>query len=282
MDIKATDVKKLREKTGAGMMDCKKALVEAKGDFAKAEKLLKELGLAAADKRSERATNEGRVFSKIDNNKGILLELSCETDFVSRNQEFVSLGESLIEMIMKDNIQDQTEALDEKVKDTASRIKENMGLRRFQLIEAGDGEYLKDYIHGEGRIGVIVKLKSSDPKAMAHEKFKQTAFDFTLHIAAFAPLYLSRDKVDKAYIEEQEDLFRKQTANDPKLSGKPDKVVESIVKGKLNKHLATVCLLDQGFVRDEKIKSSKVLDDLGKEIGAKVEIKDFLYFRVGA
>ncbi|HUV06886.1 MAG TPA: translation elongation factor Ts [Spirochaetia bacterium] len=281
MSINASDVKSLREKTGAGMMDCKRALVEAQGDFDKAERILKEMGLAQADKRASRSTNEGRIFSRVENNRGILLELSCETDFVARNSDFIELGNSLIDTILHKGLMEATEELENRVKDTMSRIKENMGLKRFKVLGAAPGEHLVDYIHGDGRIGVLVKFRLSDPALKDHPKFGETAFDFALHVAAYAPLFLSREAIDTGYIAEQEILFKKQTDNDPKNQGKPDNVIESIVKGKLSKHLAGICLLDQGFVKEEKVKNSKILENLGKEIGGRVEITDFQYFKVG-
>jgi elongation factor Ts len=277
MSIKATDVKELREKTGAGMMDCKKALVKADGDFTKAEKLLKELGLAAVSKRSGRATNEGKIFSFVKKNKGILLELSCETDFVARNKEFNDLGRSLVEKILDKNITGKTEKLEAMVTDTMTRIRENMTLRRFEVLETDGNEFLTKYIHGEGRIGVMVKMRVSESALLENSRLKEIAFDFALHIAAFAPLFLFRNKVDPAYIQDKEDIFKKQTNQ----LDKPEKIKEGIIKGKLNKHLSEITLMDQGFVREEKKKASQVLSELGKELGGNVDITDFLYFKVG-
>jgi elongation factor Ts len=281
MQIKAADVKSLREKTGAGMLDCKNALVEAQGDFAKAEKILKELGLAAADKRMGRATNEGRIFSRVDEKRGVLIELSCETDFVARNNDFIELGDRVLDEVFARNLKDKSEELDEVVKDTMSRIKENMSLKRLKGLESNGNEVILDYIHGEGRIGVLVKFALSDESLKGNPRFKETAFDFALHVAAFAPLYISSDQADPAYLKEQEELLRKQTENDPKLHGKPEKVIENIVKGKLSKHLASICLMDQGWLRDEKIKTSKVLASLNNELDGEVQVKEFLYFKVG-
>ena len=278
MGITATEVKTLREKTGAGMMDCKKALLQTDGDAAKAEKTLKELGLSAADKRGGKSTNEGRVFSLIKNNKSLLLELSSETDFVSRNKDFIKLGTDLTEMIIEKGISEINNELNNRLKDTQSLIKENMAIKRFQVLNIGNDEIVSEYLHGDGRIGVLVKLKVSNPKLKDNAQLKETAFDLALHIAAFAPLYLSRDKVDVDYIKEQEEIYWKQAQN----LGKPEKVLEGIVKGKLNKHFASICLLDQGFVKEEKTKTSRILENLGKEIGCDIEISDFLYFKVGS
>ena len=277
MDIKAADVKTLREKTGAGMMDCKKALQKAEGDFVKAIRLLKELGLAAAGKRSDRETKEGRVFSLIENGKGVLLELSCETDFVSQNSEFVALGQSLTQTVLNKGLTSKTGELETEVNETMSRIKENMVLRRFSVLETAENELLVDYIHGEGRIAVIVKLRLSDGDLKDNDRIKETAFDFALHVAAFAPLSISRGSVDQDYLKEQESLFLKQAE---KLD-KPEKVKLGIAKGKLNKHLSEICLLEQGFVKDDKTKTSQVLKNLSEEVGGTVEIADFLYYKAG-
>jgi elongation factor Ts len=278
VEIKAAMVKKLREATGAGMMDCKKALVQAGGDFTKAEKILKELGLAAAKKRDGRVTNEGRIFSRITGNRGILLELSCETDFVAKNNDFIALGEKCLSIIDEKNLTGITEELTSCVKDTLAKIKENLILKRFEVIEAKDNELLVDYIHGEGRIGVIIKLSIGDPALKENETVKTMAFDLALHAAAFAPLYLDSSSVDPDYLKEQEEIFYKQAQ---KLD-KPEKVIQGIVKGKVNKHLAEICFVDQGFVRDEKQKVSAVLKNLGKEVGSEIKITDYLYFKLGA
>ncbi len=277
MEVKAIDVKKLREKTGAGMMDCKKALVEADGDFVRAEKILKEMGLAAAKKRAGRTTKEGRIFSKIKPDKGVLLELSCETDFVAKNSEFKALGEKLTEVVLGKNNGVGKEDFDPYIKEAVGKIKENIGLRRFNVLSAGQKTILVDYIHGEGNIGVIVKLSLSEDSLKENPRVKEVAFDMALHTAASAPQYISKDKVQDSYIKEQEEIFLKQAES----LGKPEKVIKGIVQGKINKHLSEICLLDQAFVKNQSIKVSKVLDDLGKEIGGKIEIKDYLYYKIG-
>jgi len=277
MTVTPASVKELRDKTGAGMMDCKKALVDAGGDMAQAEKLLKESGLAAAAKRMGRTTREGRVFSKLAGSRGALLELSCETDFVARNGDFVALGARMIDKLIAEGAGADSAALEAMVKDTASIIKENMALRRQKVVEAARDELLVDYVHGEGRIGVLLKFRLASPQMVSDPRVKETTFDLALHVAAFAPAYLSREMVDPAYIAEQEAIFRKQVEG----MDKPENVLAGIVKGKVNKHLAEICLLEQGFVKDEKVKCAKVLEDLGRQAGGKVELVDYLYFKVG-
>lgn len=277
MEIKAADVKKLREKTGAGMLDCKKALTEANGDFAGAEKKLKELGLAAAAKRSGRATNEGRVFTATSDNLAVAVELACETDFVARNQDFIALGKDIADTIIEKGLTEKTEELDTKIQEAISKIKENMGLKRFKTLPVADNETVCEYIHGEGSIGVLVKLKADDPAILDKDVVKEFAFDCALHVAAFNPLYLDRDRVDEAYKQDQESIFRTQAES----LGKPEKVLEGIIKGKMNKHFSEICFLDQGFVKEEKKSVSAKLKEVAKEAGGSLEITDYVYYKVG-
>ncbi len=278
MEIKAADVKKLREKTGAGMMDCKKALTEAEGDFAKAERILKELGLAAAQKRADRATNEGRIFTHVDGKKAGILELSCETDFVARNAQFIELGKSLLADLVKTQADLESDHVQERIKDAISTIKENMSARRYKLVEANDNEFLVDYVHGDaGSIGAIVKIAVDDPAKTDQAAIRNFGFDVALHIAAFNPVFLSEDSVDPAYLKEQEEIFTKQAEG----LGKPEKVIPGIVKGKMKKHLSEVTLLNQAFVKDDKRSVLEVAQDLGKEEDTNIEVKDYVYYRVG-
>lgn len=281
MEIKASDVKALREKTGAGMMECKNALVQCEGDFAKAAKLLKEKGLAAVEKRADRATNEGKVFIKIAGKTAVLVELASETDFVARNPEFIALGAAVADRALEKGYSEPNEELAGMVSDLATKIRENMGLKRLQVVKAAANEYLTSYIHGDGAIGVLVKLSADKAEALADERVKTFAFDLALHIAAFNPLALDRSKVDPALLAEQEEIYRKQMDQDEKMKGKPANVVDGILKGKVNKYLSDICLVDQGFVKDEKLSVAKVLEDLGKQAGAKLAVADYVYFRVG-
>lgn len=280
MEIKAIDVKKLREKTGVGMMDCKKALVKAGGDFKKAEKILKELGLAAAQKRGGRTTKEGQIFSLIKGNNGVLLELSSETDFVAKNKEFVALGEKLADLIVRKDLKKKTEEIDTLITEVISKIKESIELKRFKILKAGSNEFLTGYIHkvGDvGKIGVLLLMNVDDSSLINNGKVREAAFDIALHTAAYAPLYLSRKDVDADYLKEQEEIFLKQAQN----LGKPEKVIQGIVKGKLNKNLSEICLLDQAFVKDQTISVARYLDNLSKEMGSTVNISDYLYYKLG-
>jgi elongation factor Ts len=282
-DISAADVKKLREKTGAGMMECKNALVETGGDFAKAEKLLKEKGLAALEKRSGRATNEGKIFvkTKDDGTCAVLVELASETDFVARNPEFITLGNDIAAEALEKGHTEPHSSLIEKVTGLATKIRENMSLKRLKAVKAEPGEYLTHYIHGDGNIGVVVKCRCDKPEIFKDEEIKSFIFSLALHIAAFNPYALDKSKIDSSYITEQEEIFRKQMEKDEKLKGKPANVLEGILKGKISKHLSEICLLDQGYVKDEKLTVAKALAEYGKKEGAQISIVDYVYFKVG-
>jgi len=278
VEIKATDVKALREKTGAGMMDCKKALVECGGDSKKAEKYLKELGLAAAAKRAGRVTKEGRVFSLIKGERGVLLELTSETDFVAKNREFIALGKKITEDALAKGPSAKAEDFTGDVTDVISRIKENMELRRFRVLEAGPSGLLRDYVHGEeAKVGVLLRFALSSAALRENPRVREVTFDLALHAAAFSPAFLSRDKVPADYAQEQQEIFTKQAAS----LGKPENVLKGIVQGKVNKHLSEICFLEQPFVKDPNQKVVKVLEALSKEVGGKVELADYVYYKVG-
>jgi len=277
MEIKATEVKRLREKTGAGMMDCKNALLKVEGDFDKAERLLKEQGLAAAVKKSDRVTNSGKIFSRILPDKGILLELTCETDFVARNSMFLELGEAILNKVVAQKLTTPTEELQLMVKETIGKIKENMQLRRIVSLPVAANEVLVEYIH-DNRIGVMLRFSLGDPNVKDSPRVKEILFDCALHAAAFGPLFLSRDKVNPEFLKEQEEIFAKQAEN----LGKPPNVLQGIIKGKMNKMLSEICLLEQPFVKDDKRKVSKVLEELSKEAGTKIDIVEYVYMKLGA
>lgn len=281
MEIKPIDVKNLREKTGAGMGDCKKALIEAEGNIEQAVKILKEKGLAAAAKRSARATKEGKIFTKIKGNKAVILELNCETDFVSRNEKFITLGDKLTDEIIATGAKEVTPGLTTLVTEAIGVIKENMTLPRFKVLEIADNEYAAQYVHGVGNIGVIVKFKADSKALFDNEAVKAFAFDCALHVAAFAPVALSPDKISEAYIKEQTEIFQAQMDQDPKVAAKPDQVKAGILKGKLNKHFAEICFLDQAFVKDDKKKVSQVLAETAKAAGGKLEIAEYVYYKLG-
>jgi len=283
-EISAADVKKLREKTGAGMMECKNALVSSDGDFAKAEKLLKEKGLAALEKRAGRATNNGKVFikTKDDNSAAVLVELNAETDFVARNPDFIALGAAIAANALEKGVTAPNDELNGLVQELATKIRENMGLKRLCQVKASSNEYLTQYIHGEGSIGVVVKCESDKPEIFKNEEVKSFVFSLALHIAAFNPIAIDRDKIDQTWLKEQEGIFRVQMEQDEKLKGKPEKVLEGILKGKVTKYLSEICLMEQGYVKDEKITVAKAVEECGKKAGAKLTVKEYVYYKVGA
>lgn len=278
MAITAEDVKRLRDVTGAGMMDCKKALIKADGDFDAADKILKEMGLAAVAKRVDRATDNGRIFVKVTADKAVLVELSCETDFVSGNAEFAKLGNSICDVVVEKGYTDINDELVAMVNELISIIKENMALKKVLVIPLDANSFASSYIHGEGSLGVIVVFKSDKPEIFATDAVKEFANDCALHVAAFTPSYLKASVVDAAYIEEQTGIFMAQAAN----LDKPAKVIEGIVKGKLNKHLSEICFLQQPFVKDDSMSVEKKLEQIGKEAGGKLEIVSYTFFRAGA
>jgi elongation factor Ts len=258
------------------MMDCKRALVESGGDLAVAERRLKEMGLSAAAKRSGRATNEGRIFATV-NGTAAILELSSETDFVARNDQFVALGKQLVAEVAAESPRAPTDRMQELITAAVGKIKENIAVRRFHSVAIGDGDTLAHYLHGEGNIGVLIKLHASDAALAGHARINEAAFDLALHVAAYAPPFLTPDSVSGDYLAEQEAIFRKQA----EALDKPAKIVEGIVKGKLRKHLQEICLLEQGFVKDPKLSVKQLVAGLGTELGTEVRIADYVYYRVG-
>lgn len=268
-------IKQLREITGAGIMDCRKAVESTGGDIERAIAVLKERGLLHAQERKDRAANEGRVFLKADVRKAALLHLACETDFVARTESFARLGEECLAHVY-DGSAGEAE-LAQLIQEAAGRIKENLVLRSVKILHARENERLFSYLHGEGRIGAAVCLFASDPTAWERPELESFANDLALHIAAFAPLYLSRDTVDPAYLEAKNAEF----AADARALGKPDEMLPRIAHGKIEKHLFQVCLLEQGFIRNETSSVAQALGVLREQCGSEIRICGFLYTRVG-
>ncbi len=281
MAISAADVKKLRDITGAGMMDCKKALSEADGDFAKAEKILKEMGLAAVAKRQDRATENGRVFVKTGNGKAVILSLSCETDFVAKNADFAKLGDDLCSVILEKGYTEINDELTGMVEALIAIIKENMHLVKFNVVDIAADEYASTYVHGDGAVSVLVVLKSDKPEIFSDAEVAEFTHNLALHAAAYKPQFLSDKVVDVAYQEEQLSIFRKQVESDEKLMAKPEQVREGIVRGKLSKLYKEVCFLDQPFVKDDTKSVTQMLGEVGKAHGAKLEIVSYFVYQAG-
>lgn len=276
MDIKASDIKTLRETTGAGMMDCKKALQETGGDIAKAEKLLKEKGLAAVAKRSDRATAEGRVYIKKQGNKIVMLELVCETDFVSKNDEFISLGEKLVDLTFQKNYTKVEQEHNDLLTVFATKVRENMQVRRLTVIDVPSNAVCGSYVHSDFKIGAVCVVKGS-----ADAKAQEFANDCCLHMAAYTPSYNTKNDVPQAYIDEQMDIFTKQIEQDPKMKGKPQNVIDGILKGKLSKHLDEVCFVNQTFVKDDKLSVEKKMEAISKEIGSTLSFGEIVLYVLG-
>ena len=263
MAITAQDVKALREKTGAGMMECKKALTECNGDISEAEKCLKEKGLAAVAKRAERATSEGRLFVRQEGNKIALVELTCETDFVANNADFIAAGEKMLDVTLANGytkVEAEHETILEPLKVS---IRENMKVAKVEIVEIPADSIGSFYVHSDKKTGAIVVIKGSTAEAV-----KTFAYDCCLHIAAFTPAYTSKKDVPESYIADQKEIFKAQMDQDEKMASKPDNVKEGILQGKVNKHLAEICFEDQMFVKDDKKTVTAKLAEVGKEAGA--------------
>jgi elongation factor Ts len=276
MAITAAQVKELREQTGAGMMDCKKALAETNGDFDAAAKLLKEKGLAAVAKRAERVTSEGRIFIRQNGNKIAVVELVCETDFVANNADFISSGEKILDMVFEKGYTEPNKELSDVLLDFATRTRENMSLSKVQIIEVPEGASSGIYVHSNFKQAAVTIVKGS-----TDDKVKEFAKDCCMHLVAFTPAYIKQSDVPQSYIDEQKDIFKKQMEQDPKMASKPENVREGILQGKINKHLAEVCFVDQMFVKDDKKSVNAKLAEIGKEVGATLEFGDISLLVLG-
>lgn len=277
MSASMNDIKNLRNKTGAGFADCKKALDQSGGDMAQAEKLLKEMGLAAATKRVGRQTGEGSIFTDANEKGGAILELRCETDFVARNDEFQALGHSLLADILNSPSAPSQEAMQEKVTALIGTIKENMDIKRFELLQKKNNEIVACYTHGKpGRLGAVV-LVSAQTLAPHEERLRAFAHHCALHAVARVPLYLSPETVDAAYKNMQMEIFTAQVAQ----MGKPAEVAKGIIEGKWKKHLDEICFLLQPWVHDEKSTPQKEIEKLSKELGTPVSISNYRVYILG-
>lgn len=283
--ITAQSVKELREKTGAGMMDCKKALTEAQGDMEKAIEILREKGLAAAAKKAGRVAAEGIVKTYISEDKKSagIVELNCETDFVAANEEFVTFADRLAQMASTTSATTVEEFVAEKydAENTVSealtaliaKLGENMTVRRFNKFTVANG-VVESYIHGGGRIGVVVELGcDADNTAILTEVAK----DVCMQVAAANPTFLSREDVDQESLEKEKEIYRVQALNE----GKPENIVEKMVMGRIQKYYKEVCLLDQAWVKDGDKSISKYLQEKSKEVGSPITINKFVRFERG-
>lgn len=283
--ITAEMVKELRERTGAGMMDCKRALTEAEGDMDKAIEVLREKGLAAAAKKAGRIASEGLVETYIsdDGKYGAVVEVNCETDFVAKNDDFISFVKNIAKQAATSNAKDVEELLNEKyiagegtVKETltalVAKIGENMNLRRFERFVKTEKGILKDYIHGGGRIGVMVQLSCEKEDGL-----DEVAKDIAMQVAASNPAYISRDEVTHDVIDREKEIYKAQAMNE----GKPEAIAEKMVQGRLQKYFKEVCLIEQLWIRDSDYTIKKYLEEKSKALGAPITVKKFARFEKG-
>lgn len=271
MEIKASDVKALREATGAGLMDCKKALTEANGDIKEAEKILKEKGLAAVAKRAERATSEGRVFVRTQDKKIALVEVTCETDFVANNADFIAAGEKLLDVTFAKGYTQVEQEHKDVLLELATKTRENMTVAKVNVINIPDNAVAETYVHSNFKTASAVVIKGSTADVV-----KQFAHDCCLHLAAFTPAYIYQKDVPQAYIDEQTEIFKSQMDQDEKMASKPQNIKDNILKSKVAKHVAEICFVDQMFVKDDKVSVAKKLEEVSKAAGAQLEFGDIV------
>lgn len=283
MAFTAKDVKALREKTGCGMMDCKKALTEADGDMDKAVDYLREQGLAKQAKKSGRIAAEGVAFAKTnaDNTLGVVIEVNAETDFVAKNADFQAFVETCANTVMEQNPADvdallactatgSTETVDALLKEKVLTIGENIKIRRFARFEGT----VTSYIHAGGRIGVIVKF---DTDVADKDGFQTYAKDIAMQIAAINPGYLNEQSVPAEVLEHEKCIMKAEVVN----SGKPEAIAEKIVMGKIGKFYKENCLVDQVFVKDSSLSVTQYTNNVAKELGGSIKITDFVRYEKG-
>ncbi|MGG7175999.1 translation elongation factor Ts [Clostridium paraputrificum] len=282
--ITAKSVKELREITGAGMMDCKKALTETNGDIEKAVELLREKGLAAAAKKAGRVAAEGLVKTYIteDNKTAGIVEVNCETDFVAANEQFIAFADKLAKMVVETSATTVEEFLNEKFEgdQTVSEaltaliatLGENMTVRRFKKFSIEKGA-IQTYIHGGGRIGVVVEVACDTESPVVAEVAKELC----MQVAAANPLFLNQDGVDQEAIEKEKEIYRVQALNE----GKPEKIVDKMVMGRIQKYYKEVCLLDQAWVKDGDKSITKFVEEKAKEVGSPITVTSFVRFERG-
>ena len=292
MAITAGMVKELREMTGAGMMDCKKALTATEGNMDAAVDWLREKGLASAQKKAGRIAAEGIVdiCATEDGHKAVAVEVNAETDFVAKNEKFRSYVADVAAQALKTTASDIEGFLEEKwEKDPSLTVKEalasqiavigeNMNIRRFRQMEEQNG-FIASYIHAGGKIGVLVDVETD----VVNDAVKEMAKNVAMQAAALKPLYTSDAEVEPDYIEKEKAILMAQIQNDPKESQKPEKVIQGMIQGRINKELKEICLLDQVYVKAEDGKQSvgKYVEQVAKENNAKITIKAFVRFETG-
>ena len=292
MAVTAAMVKELREMTGAGMMDCKKALAATDGDMDKAVEFLREKGLAGAEKKAGRIAAEGIVATAMteDEKKAVVVEVNAETDFVAKNAKFQAYVAQVAAQTLTTTAADMDAFMEEKwaadetltVKEALSSqisiIGENMNIRRFKQVVEENGVVVS-YIHAGGRIGVLVDVETS----VVNDAVKEMGKNIAMQIAALNPKYTSRDEVSAEFIEHEKGILMAQIQNDPKEASKPEKVIQGMIQGRINKEMKEICLLDQTYVKAEDGKQSvaQYVAQVAKENGANITVKGFVRFETG-
>ena len=291
MAVTASMVKELREMTGAGMMDCKKALSATDGDFDKAIEFLREKGLATAEKKAGRIAAEGLVATTIKDGDKVaaIVEVNAETDFVAKNDVFQTFVKEVVEQAANTDAADidafkaekwaldTSMTVDEKLAAMIAKIGENMNIRRFEKIVSEDG-IVVSYIHAAGKIGVLVEAKTESNDERVKEALKNVA----MQVAALNPKYVSTDDVPEEYKEHEKEILIAQAKNDPKNANKPENIIEKMITGRLAKELKEICLLEQEYVKAENKETvAKYLEMVSKEVGTPVELKRFVRFETG-
>lgn len=281
MSVSASMVRDLREKTSAGMLDCKKALEETKGDFEAAVEWLRKKGLSAAAKKSDRLASEGVVVAKVDGKVGALLEVNSETDFVAKNDDFKAFVAEAVATVVSKNPADPAallttktasgKTIGESLTEKIAKIGENMVLRRFARYESTG--LVHAYIHGDGKIGVLVELSSTS----GHEAVKTFANDVCLHVAAMNPLALTADEIPAALVAKEKEILKAKAIE----AGKKPEMLDKILGGQINKFLAENCLLEQAFVKNPDQKVKDYLADTQKKAGEQFTLKRFVRFELG-
>lgn len=285
--ITAALVKELREMTGAGMMECKKALTEAEGDIDKAVDVLRTHGLAAAAKKAGRATNEGMVMALVSDNgqAGALVELNCETDFVGMNEKFHAYAEKIATAVIANQPADMDalkaseidgEKVEDVVTDAIHTLGENIQLARFAYAGQPEGA-VASYIHGGGKIGVLVEFKLGDTSFATNDDFRKYGRDIAMQVAAASPVAATRESVDPAIIEHEMSIYKAQAAE----SGKPENIQEKIATGRMEKFYKESCLTEQAFVKDPDQSVNQYTAAVAKQLGTTIEIVDFKRFMLG-
>ena len=287
MTFTAQDVKALREKTGVGMMECKKALTEANGDMDKAVDYLRERGLAAAQKKATRIAAEGVVLSYADDaaKKGVVIEVNSETDFVAKNEKFVNFVADCAKTIIKTGVSTVEElnaaeymgtgrTVTETLNDLILAIGENMKIRRFEVMEGN----LATYVHAGGSVGVMVSFDVADEAKVAMAEFKEMGKNVAMQIAAMSPAYLDEAAVPAEVIEHEKSILASQMKEDPKMASKPDAVLAKIAAGKMGKYYKENCLVDQEFVRSDLFQGDVkgYVNSVAKELGTEIKINGFI------